>query len=71
VVDVLDFERVGEGVALVAAKAWVTPKPPTRALAAIDTATPVCFSFITTVLSHLPSVAGSVTPYDCGLLVVI
>jgi hypothetical protein len=71
VVDVLVFERVGEGVALVAANAWVAPRPPTRALAAIDTAIPVCFRFITIFLSHLPSVAGSVTSYDCDLLVVI
>jgi hypothetical protein len=48
VVDVLDFERVGEGVALVAAKAWVKPTPPTRALAAIENAIPVFFRFITT-----------------------
>ncbi len=69
--DVLLFERVGDGVDFVAATAWVTPRPPTRALAAIETAIAVCLRFIVTVLSHLPPVAMSTTSWNRGSLVIV
>ena len=59
VVDELLFERVGEGVDFVAAIVWVTPRPPTSALAAIDTAIAACLKCIFMSLLTSLRVVGS------------